>query len=128
MAKNFFKFLFLAAFIFLFVNNLSAQNNNTVFRHIVIITFKPDAPADSIQALNNVYRDLSKSSFVKDFEWGVNVSARDSGVLKHIYVTTFATKEDMKNYQKIPEYSRLFKISLAIADDVSVADYWANKK
>ncbi len=114
----------------LFQNNTYAQTNNSpsgLLRHIVIITFKPDASADSIQALDDVYTDLSKSSFVKDFELGVNVSTRDSGVLKHVYVTTFASKEDMKSYAKIPVYSRLFKISLPIADDVTVADYWVNK-
>ncbi len=114
----------------LFHNNINAQTNNSssnLLRHIVIITFKPDAPADSIKALDNVYTGLSKSSFVKDFELGVNVSARDTGVVKHIYATTFASKEDMKSYSKIPEYARLFKISLPIADDVTVVDYWVQK-
>jgi Stress responsive A/B Barrel Domain len=114
----------------LFGNNTYAQTGNSpsrLLRHIVIITFKSGASADSIKALDDVYTDLSKSSFVKDFELGVNVSTRDSGVLKHVYVTTFASKEDMKSYSKIPEYSRLFKISLPIADDVTVADYWVNK-
>jgi len=114
----------------LFHNNINAQINNSssnLLRHIVIITFKPDAPADSIKALDNVYTGLSKSSFVKDFELGINVSARDTGVVKHIYATTFASKEDMKSYSKIPEYARLFKISLPIADDVTVVDYWVQK-
>jgi len=114
----------------LFHNNINAQTNNSssnLLRHIVIITFKPDAPADSIKALDNVYTGLSKSSFVKDFELGVNVSVRDTGVVKHIYATTFASKEDMKSYSKIPEYARLFKISLPIADDVTVVDYWVQK-
>lgn len=121
--------MFVAAFL-LFANNTNAQTNNSsgnLLRHIVIITFKPDAPADSIKVLDNVYTSLSKSSFVKDFELGVNVSARDTGVVKHVYVTTFASKDDMKSYSKIPEYSKLFKISLPIADDVTVVDYWINK-
>lgn len=42
--------------------------------------------------------------------------------------TTFVSKEDMKSYAKIPEYGKLFKISLPIADDVAVADYWVNKE
>jgi len=33
----------------------------------------------------------------------------------------------MKSYAKIPEYKRLFQISLPIADDVTVADYTINK-
>lgn len=102
-------------------------NSENLLRHIVIITFKPGTTADSIKALDNVYKDLSKSSFVKDFEMGVNISSRDTSELKHVYVTTFASKEDMKSYQKIPEYSSLFKISLLIADDVSVVDYWVEK-
>lgn len=114
----------------LFHNNSNAQTNNSssgLLRHIVIITFKPDASADSIKVLDDIYTGLSKSSFVKDFELGVNVSARDTGVVKHIYATTFASKEDMKSYSKIPEYARLFKVSLPIADDVTVVDYWVHK-
>jgi len=115
--------------LLLFENNSAAQtNNSSVFlRHIVIITFNPDAPLDSIKALDNVYTSLSKNPMVKDFELGVNISPRDSGVIKHVYVTSFSSKDDMKNYTKIPEYKSLFKISLNIADDVSVVDYWITK-
>jgi len=130
MKKIFFTLLLFTTTILLFHNNSNAQTNNSssnLLRHIVIITFKTDASADSIKALDNIYTDLSKSSFVKGFELGVNVSARDTGVVKHIYATTFASKEDMKSYSKIPEYARLFKISLPIADDVTVVDYWTNK-
>jgi hypothetical protein len=121
--------MLLATFI-LFENNANAQTKaqpENLLRHIVIITFKPGTAADSIQALDNVYRSLSKSPFAKDFEMGVNISSRDTSDIKHVYVTTFASKEDMKSYQKIPEYSSLFKISLLIAGDVSVVDYWAEK-
>ena len=52
------------------------------FRHIVIITFKPDASPDSIKALDNVYAELAKSPLVKGFEWGVNVPQEIP--LKHI--------------------------------------------
>jgi Stress responsive A/B Barrel Domain len=130
MKKILFILLMFAAANLLIGNNTSAQANNSssaLLRHIVIITFKPDASPDSIKALDNVYTGLSKSSFVKDFELGVNVSARDTGVIKHIYATTFASKEDMKSYSKIPEYSKLFKISLPISEDVTVVDYWINK-
>ena len=121
--------MFIAA-ILLFANNANAQTKNSssnLLRHIVIITFKQGAPADSIKALDDVYTDLSKSPLVKDFELGVNVSTRDGSVVKHVYVTTFASKEDMKRYQKIPNYPKLFTISLPVADDVTVVDYWINK-
>ena len=108
-------------------NNLNAQNGNAVLRHIVIITFKTDAPVDSVKALDDLYRSLSKGSMVKDFETGVNISTRDTGVVKHVYVTSFATKEDMDSYRKMPDYSQLFKLSLPVASEVTVADYWANK-
>ena len=127
MKKIFFKFFLFATVLFLFGNKINAQTNNSLLRHIVIITFKQDAPADSIKALDNIYTDLSKSPLVKDFEMGVNVSTRDSGVIKHIYVTSFASKDDMDNYRKIPEYGKLFKVSLPVSEDVTVADYWVNK-
>ncbi len=127
MKKIFFKFFLFTTVLFLFGKKINAQTNNSLLRHIVIITFKQDAPADSIKALDNIYTDLSKSPLVKDFEMGVNVSTRDSGVIKHIYVTSFASKDDMDNYRKIPEYSKLFKVSLPVSEDVTVADYWVNK-
>jgi hypothetical protein len=127
MKKLFFT-LSLFAVITLSENNANAQtSNSSLLKHIVIITFKDDARADSIKALDNIYMDLSKNPMVKDFEMGVNISTRDSGVVKHIYVTSFASKDDMDNYRKIPEYGKLFKTSLPISDDVTVVDYWVNK-
>lgn len=115
--------------LLLFINNGVAQTNNssTFLRHMVIITFKSDASEDNIKSLDSIYTYLSKSPMVKDFELGVNISPRDSGVIKHVYVTSFSSKEDMKNYTKIPEYKSLFKISMNIAEDVSVVDYWITK-
>ena len=107
--------------------NVNAQNSTSLFRHVVIITFKHEAHADSIKALDEVYIGLSKNSMVKDFEVGVSVSGRDTGVVKHIYVTSFASKEDLDSYKKIPEYSKLFKLSLPVSEEVTVADYWAKK-
>jgi hypothetical protein len=118
--------LFATSMLFI-QNDAGAQTNATVLRHIVIITFKQDAPADSIQALDNLYMSLSKSPMVKDFEWGVNMSTRDTGVVKHIYATSFASKEDIDSYRKLPDYPKLFKLSLPVADEVTVADYWAKK-
>ena len=107
--------------------NAQTISSTGVLKHIVIITFKPGASADSIKALDDIYTGLSKSPLVKDFDLGIDVSTRNKGTLKHVYATTFASKEDMGAYTKIPEYQKLFKISLSVADDVSVVDYWKNK-
>lgn len=130
MKKIFFVLLIFTVVNCLLKNEVIAQTNNSasaLLRHIVMITFKPQAPADSITVLDDIYTGLAKSPLVKGFEMGVNISPRDSGVIKHIYVTTFAAKEDMDNYKKIPLYKTLFKISLAVSDDVTVADYWIKK-
>ncbi len=129
MKKVILKLSLLTLSIVLLQNRVIAQatGSSQTFRHIVIITFKADAPPDSIKALDNVYADLAKSSLVKDFDWGVNVSARDTTTLKHIYNTTFASKEDLDNYRKIPEYKKLFQLSLPVADEVNVVDYIINK-
>lgn len=107
-------------------NNATAQTNTNLLRHIVTITFKQDVNADSIKALDDVYISLSKNAMVKDFEWGVNTSTRDTS-LKHVYVTSFASKEDMASYKKLPLYSSLFKLSLPVSEAVDVVDYWAIK-
>ena len=125
--KKIFTVAVLLAFFF-YAHTAEAQNSSALFRHTVIITFKQGAAADSIQALDKIYSTLSKNPMVKNFEWGVNISPRDSGVVKHIYVTTFASRQDLNLYRKIPLYASLFPLSLAIADDVSVIDYWAEKQ
>lgn len=128
--KKIFSATLLTFAFFFYTCTAHAQNHTTspaLFRHTVIITFKEGAAADSIQSLDNLYAQLSKNPMVKDFEWGVNTSARDSGVVKHIYVTTFASQQDLNLYRKIPLYARLFPLSLSIADDVSVVDYWVGK-
>lgn len=122
--------ILLVAANFIFINKTDAQTDNTgsgLLRHIVVVTFKKDAAADSIKVLDNIYADLGKSSFVKDFETGVNISGRDTNELKHIYMTTFVSKEAMKSYKALPEYQSLFKISLAVAEDLNVFDYWTKK-
>jgi hypothetical protein len=125
--KKIFAVVVLAVAFFFYAYTAEAQNSSSLFRHTVIITFKHGTPADSIQALDKIYSTLSRNTVVKNFEWGVNISPRDSGVVKHIYVTTFASRQDLNLYRKIPLYASLFPLSLAIADDVSVVDYWAEK-
>jgi hypothetical protein len=125
--KKIFTVAVLPVAFFFYTHTAEAQDSSALFRHTVIITFKHGASADSIQALDKIYSTLSKNAVVKDFEWGVNVSPRDSGVVKHVYVTTFASTQDLNLYRKIPLYRSLFPLSLAIADDVSVVDYWAEK-
>lgn len=125
---SFTPFLFVITILLLsHTTHAQTKSSPTLFRHTVIITFKKEAPADSIQALDRVYKELSGSPLVKGFEWGANVSPRDSGVVMHIYVTTFTSKQDLTDYKKIPVYARLFPISLAIADEVNVVDYWVDK-
>ena len=125
--KKIFTVAVLTVAFFFYAHTAKAQNSSSLFRHTVIITFKHGTAADSIQALDKIYSTLSKNAVVKNFEWGDNVSPRDSGVVKHIYVTTFASRADLNLYKKIPLYATLFPLSLAIADDVSVVDYWAEK-
>lgn len=125
--KKIFTVVILPVAFFFYAHTAEAQDSSALFRHTVIITFKNGTAADSIHALDNIYSTLSKNAVVKDFEWGVNISPRDSGVVKHIYVTTFASREDLNLYRKIPLYRSLFPLSLAIADEVSVVDYWAEK-
>lgn len=119
--------ILLTLLLLLLTSNLPAQDTAPLLRHVVTITFKQDAPADSVKAPDEVYISLSKHAAVKDFEWGINVSPRDTAV-KHVYVTSFATKEDMDSYKQQPFYANLFKKSVAVSEAVTVVDYWALRK
>ncbi len=129
MKKIVVSFSMIVATLLLFANCALAQaeSSQNLFRHVVMMSFKPGISADSIKALDDLYIRLSKDPSVRAFEWGVNVSSRDTTQLKHVYVTTFSSKDDMKTYSKNLLYPKLFKVSMLIVDDVSVVDYWVNK-
>ena len=67
--KKIFSFLLLTIIMLFVKADVNAQTNPKLLRHIVTITFKQDAKADSIKALDDVYISLSKNAMVKDFEW-----------------------------------------------------------
>jgi hypothetical protein len=50
--KKIFTIAILPVAFFFFAHTAEAQNASTLFRHTVIITFKPGATADSIQAVD----------------------------------------------------------------------------
>ena len=125
--KKIFTFAVLPVAFFFYAHTAEAQKSSALFSHTVIITFKHGAAPDSIEELDKMYSTLSKNAVVKNFEWGNNISPRDTSVVKHIYVTTFASRQDLNLYKKNPLYASLFPLSLAIADEVSVVDYWVEK-
>jgi hypothetical protein len=63
--KKIFAVTVLPVAFFFYTQTTEAQNSSALFRHTVIITFKPGAAADSIQALDKIYSTLSKNALVK---------------------------------------------------------------
>ena len=71
------KLLFLAIILIgcsFITTNVSAQDNNQhgkQLNRILIFTFKPEAPADSIKLVDNAYIEISKLPGIKSFKIGV---------------------------------------------------------
>ncbi|AHM62478.1 Stress responsive alpha-beta barrel domain-containing protein [Flammeovirgaceae bacterium 311] len=112
------------------VMQANAQSNplpSKPLRHVVIITFKAGTSADSIQAVDQAFTSLSKERLVKDFEWGIEIADEQVEQETHFYVLSFASREDIKSYEKTPQHDELIRVASPIVADVKVIDYWAEE-
>ena len=107
--------------------NVSAQDNNQhgkQLNRILIFTFKPEAPADSIKLVDNVFVEISKLPVIKSFTIGVEKeSDKKPKSIKHIYMLGFETEQDIENYAKSQQHKNLFKFTKLISG-YKIFDYW----
>lgn len=104
----------------------SVNGDHKQLRHIVVVTFKPWTSNAQIQAVDKSFKNLSKLAMVKGFEWGIGLDDRNTQHVKHVYVTTFASKEDEASYGKSPEHQAHIKLGADYIDNVSATDYFVN--
>ena len=102
-------------------------SNQKTLRHIVIVTFKPGTSNTQIQAVDNSFRNLAKLKMVKGYEWGIGSDDHDVQHVKHVYVTTFASKEDEASYGKSPEHQAHIKLGADYIDNVNATDYFVSE-
>jgi hypothetical protein len=104
-------------------------NEKKVYRHMVLFKFFDKTGTETVQAIENAFRELTKKlPFVIDYEWGTNSSPEKlSEGFTHCFLVTFAKPEDRDAYLPHPEHQRFCRELLdANVEKVCVIDYWAN--
>jgi len=123
--------ILLTIFIALVVSNsVLAQTKSdahNLLRHIVVVTFKPGTSDEQMQAVDNSFKNLSKLSIVKGFEWGIGSDEHDTSHIKHVYMTTFASKKDEASYGASPQHQAHIKLGADYIESVSATDYFVIK-
>lgn len=105
------------------------ENNQPVYRHIVLFKFKDTAKADEIQTIEKNFADLpNKINTIVDFEWGKNVSPENLNQgLTHCFVVTFKHKKDLEAYIVDPAHKAFVEKLLPILDKATVVDFVPEK-
>ncbi len=96
-------------------------------RHVVLFKFKADAKPETIQQIENAFRELPKKiSVIQSFEWGTNVSPEklDQG-FTHCFFLSFKSEADRDTYIAHPDHKAFGKLLGPSLDKVLVLDYWA---
>ena len=96
-----------------------------MIRHILLITFKPDAlPADIVAVRAAFLAIPAKVSGVTAVEWGENDSpeGRDDG-FTHCVLMTFADEAARQRYLPHPEHDALKAIFRPVLARIIVLDY-----
>ena len=129
--KSVHKNIMLFSFLYLFATNSTMAQNKTdeqrLLRHIVVVTFKPGTSNAQMQAVDNSFKNLSKLKMVNGYEWGIGSDDRDTQHVKHVYVTTFKSKEDETSYGKSPEHQAHIKLGADYIEGVNATDYFISK-
>ena len=130
MQQSFKKIITLFILLFIARESTLAQdrkNSTSVLRHVVTVVFKPEASEMQIAAVDSSFKKLAKMKMVKDFEWGIGINNPNNIAIKHIYVTTFANKEDEATYGSSPQHQAHIKLGADYIEAVNAMDYFANK-
>jgi hypothetical protein len=65
---------------------------------------------------------------VKDYEWGIGSDEQDTAHIRHVYVTSFANKNDDAAYGESPEHQAHIKLGTDYIERLvlSITLFWNN--
>lgn len=118
------RLLFLLSFVILAMNTIT-EAAEAVYRHVVILKFKYDAPPAEVAKIEQAFVALkSKIDLVRDLEWGTNESPEglDQG-FTHVYFVSFESKAALEKYLPHPEHTAFVELLKTQIDKVLVVDY-----
>lgn len=111
------------------VDNLQAQENVKMLRHVVLFKFKPETSTQNVKAVEDAFRALpGKMDAIKDFEWGTDVSVENKAQgFTHCFFVSFASEADRDAYLPHPAHKAFGGVVGPHIDQVLVFDYWSKK-
>jgi hypothetical protein len=103
----------------------SASSKN--LKHIVTVTFTPNASQNEIKEVDNSFKGLAKLEVVKGYEWGIAPINDRNKEHKHSFAFTFSSMEDFGKYAASPEHQKHIKVGVAITQKVEAVQYFVEK-
>lgn len=103
------------------------MSTSTNLRHVVMLSFKPAAAADQVDAIVDGFGKLpAEIPGITAFEWGTNVSPEGlNDGFTHCFTLTFASAPDRDAYLDHPAHQRFVAQLLPSLERSLVLDYWA---
>lgn len=107
-------------------NNVMAQNQDSVLRHVVLFKFKESAPPEKVREIEEAFSALpSKIAEISGYEWGINNSPEGLNKgLTHCFFVTFKSEADRAVYLPHPAHKAFVDLLGPHLEDVTVVDYW----
>lgn len=99
---------------------------DSLLRHAVLFSFKPDSYPDGVRAVEEAFGALpSQIPEIYDYEWGTNNSPEglDKGYT-HLFFVTFRSEEDRAVYLPHPAHQAFVEVLKPHLAEVLVLDYW----
>ncbi len=105
---------------------MSATTSATL-RHIVMFSFKNNAPAEAVDAVIQGFGALPAAiPGIVAYEWGTNVSPEGlNDGFTHCFTLTFAHAQDRDAYLTHPAHTRFVSLLGSCLERSLVLDYWA---
>lgn len=107
----------------------AASAPDSLLRHAVLFSFKPESYPDGPRAVEDAFRALpQKIDAIHDFEWGTNNSPEglDKG-FTHLFFVTFRSEEDRATYLPHPDHLAFVEVLKPHLAEVLVLDYWTKE-
>ena len=95
-------------------------------RHVVLFSFKSDAPADTVDAVVTGFGKLKDAiPGIQAYEWGTNVSPEGlNDGFTHCFTLTFASAPERDTYLNHPAHQAFVQTLGTCLERSLVLDYW----
>lgn len=105
-------------------------NSSAHLRHVVLFSFKEDAPSDQVDAIASDFASLKNViPGIAAFEWGTNISPEGlNDGFSHCFTLSFASVEERDAYLAHPEHQRFVSTLGGCLERSLVLDYWAQEE